>query len=412
MAFKMNRSVIKGTTQHKKSIAQAKSVVSQQRIKPDATLVQAGQALGRSYIPHAIDYSLDTNFATPPDSDSKKKKDKKELDIKKLPTKEKEAKLRKATGTVETKEHKDKFFEAAKKAGIDIKTPEDYEKAERILIYDEKIDNWREKVGSVTDTSAEFMVGDATESVDVYQQKIDAGRNYGVIADDMISDGKGGYVPKEGAKSRYGDTWDSKIGGWRDDAPEQYYGPEGQKISKETADKLAEQQQIKVDKRTELEEKNRLIREKNALIRAFKEEYPDRRVTQTALDEYKDEIKTREELSDLDLEEEDSLDWWEEEQQKRLEEKKLEQESYKPKVLSDEPTAYTSGQLRRLDKKWEESGPSVRQNMRNDGYTPKNERSNTSAMQMRDDRIWKFAKKGSAVHKNMRKSGYIPPDER
>ena len=50
--------------------------------------------------------------------------------------------------------------------------------------------------------------------------------------------------------------------------------------------------------------------------------------------------------------------------------------------------------------------------MINDGYTPKNERNNTSAMQKRDDRVWQFAKKGGVVHKNMRKSGYIPINER
>ena len=413
----MNRPVIKGTQLHKASVAKAKtkSIVSQARTKADASLVEAGRALGRSYIPKPIDYSIDNAAITIPEKEDAEKPEKKEKEFEKkelktLPTKEKEAELRKSTGTVENKQSEDKFFKAAKKAGIDIKTPKDYEKAERILIYDEEKGDWRERDENIIVEKPK--IGDEKESVDVYQQKINAGKNYGVMADDMISDGKGGYVPKEGAKSRYGDTWDSKVGGWRDDAKEQYYGPDGQKISKATADKLSDAQQAKLDKRNEIEEKNKAIREKNDLIREFKKQYPNKRVTQSALDEYKEELKTVDEISDLDLEEEDSLDWWEEKQQEKLEEKKLEEQSYKPRVLDDEPSVFTPGQLRRLDIKWQNSGPNVRQNMINDGYTPKNERNNTSAMQKRDDRVWQFAKKGGVVHKNMRKSGYIPINER
>lgn len=61
MAFRMNRPVIKGTANHKASIAKAKaeSVVSQSRTQADAGLVGAGKELGKSYIPAAIDYSID-----------------------------------------------------------------------------------------------------------------------------------------------------------------------------------------------------------------------------------------------------------------------------------------------------------------------------------------------------------------
>ena len=416
MAFNMKRPIIKGTKLHKASIAKAKTVVSQSRTKADASLVGAADALGKSYIPHAIDYSIDVDpsLFTPPKAGEKKgKKEKiKELppkELKTLPTKEKELELRKSTGTVETKQSKDKFFEAAKKAGIDINNLEDYEKAERILVYDEEKGDWRERDENIIVEKPK--IGDKKESVDVYQQKIDAGKNYGIMADDMISDGKGGYVPKEGAKSRYGDTWDSEAGGWRDDAKEQYYGPDGQKISKETADKLSDAQQIKVDKRIELEEKNKLIREKNDLIRAFKEEYPDKKVTQTALDAYKEELKTLEEISDLDLEEEDSPDWWEEEQQKRLEEKKLEEESYKPTVLDDEPGKPKVSDFKDKKNAWGGTETKMAQYNKAVKEYYKN-KDNTSAMQMRDDKIWRFAKKGGIVHKNMRKGGYIPPNER
>ena len=61
MAFNMKRPIIKGTPLHKASIAKAKtdSIVAQTRTAGDPSLVDAGRALGRSYIPEAIDFSKD-----------------------------------------------------------------------------------------------------------------------------------------------------------------------------------------------------------------------------------------------------------------------------------------------------------------------------------------------------------------
>lgn len=60
MAFNMNRPIIKGTANHKASIAKAtqKSIVSQARTTADASLVGAGKSLGESYIPAAMDYTI------------------------------------------------------------------------------------------------------------------------------------------------------------------------------------------------------------------------------------------------------------------------------------------------------------------------------------------------------------------
>ena len=60
MAFKMNRPIIKGTANHKASIVKAKaeSIVSQRRTQADASLVGASKAMGESYKPQAIDYSI------------------------------------------------------------------------------------------------------------------------------------------------------------------------------------------------------------------------------------------------------------------------------------------------------------------------------------------------------------------
>ena len=56
MPFKMKRPVIKGSKQHKTSIA--KSIVAQTRTQADPSLVEAGKILGESIVPHEIDYSL------------------------------------------------------------------------------------------------------------------------------------------------------------------------------------------------------------------------------------------------------------------------------------------------------------------------------------------------------------------
>ena len=74
MAFRMNRPVIKGTANHKASIAKAKatSVVSQSRTKGDAGLIGAANTLGESYKPQAIDFELDKINIDVPEKKEKK----------------------------------------------------------------------------------------------------------------------------------------------------------------------------------------------------------------------------------------------------------------------------------------------------------------------------------------------------
>jgi hypothetical protein len=64
MAFNMKRPIIKGSVLHKASVAKAKaetreSIVSQRSTSADAGLVNAARALGESYRPSEIDYTLD-----------------------------------------------------------------------------------------------------------------------------------------------------------------------------------------------------------------------------------------------------------------------------------------------------------------------------------------------------------------
>ncbi len=61
-------------------------------------------------------------------------------------------------------------------------------------------------------TNESSLQGQISES-----NQIASAKNYGVDRSNLeLKDGN--WVPKEGATSVYGDTWDSSIGGWRDDA--------------------------------------------------------------------------------------------------------------------------------------------------------------------------------------------------
>ena len=85
----MNRPIIKGTPLHKASIAKAKeSIVAQTRTQADGSLVGAADALGKSYIPAGIDYSIDQKAIKIPKSEEEKvkkeKKEKKKIDVDEL----------------------------------------------------------------------------------------------------------------------------------------------------------------------------------------------------------------------------------------------------------------------------------------------------------------------------------------
>ena len=89
MAFNMKRPVIKGTPLHKASIAKAKaeSIVAQTRTQADGGLVGAGDALGKSYIPAAIDFSIDQKAIKIPKGKEKpnpKPKEEEEIDMDEL----------------------------------------------------------------------------------------------------------------------------------------------------------------------------------------------------------------------------------------------------------------------------------------------------------------------------------------
>ena len=75
MAFKMKGYTYPGTSPVK---AKSQSVVSQARTTADASLVLAGEQLGKAYIPDVVDYTIDnTDIKAPKKGENKRKKKKK-----------------------------------------------------------------------------------------------------------------------------------------------------------------------------------------------------------------------------------------------------------------------------------------------------------------------------------------------
>jgi hypothetical protein len=420
MVFKMNRPIIKGTTLHKASIAKAKAkaqaVVAQTRTKADPSLTWAGEQLGKSYIPEAIDFTIDQPKIDIPKDAEKKKiklgkgwkkigkffknalgdimdatgniigniKDKKVKEIikedtirdksgditvtpieprgYKQPEKKREEELKKATGKApDSGKSTDRFAIAAEKFGYDLSTVEGWEEAEEGMEYNDRTDEWINPKATVESIKKEIQQSEE-------DKKIDA---------------------------------------------------EVAAITAETARKEQERQvELKAEKKRVADEKliekqkNKAIKEQNKIKDAAREYYgPDVKLTQARLNAYNEMMRKQQEALDYapDIEEEDDPEWWEIEQQEK--EAELEKIPSKPQVLPDEPKKYSAGRQIRLDKKYEDAGPNVRANMIEDGYVPKEQREDDSAMNMRDDRIWKNAIKNGTVHENMRKSGYIPRNE-
>ena len=442
MAFKMRRPIIKGTAAHKASIAKQKSIVSQARTQADPSLSFAAEQLGRSRIGKSVDYTIDPGKIEIQSTYEKELKQRKRRSeekqdppkqteqalsiqpkqIKALPTAQRLQELISAGETPISPASEDRFEKAAREFGYDLSTPEGYAEAEASMEYSDRQDKWINPQATVGDVKKKTTKSNKKQDnvQKIQEEKFKASKLYaGVNIDDMISDGKGGYVPKDGAKSKDGDTWDSELGGWRDDATGQYFGPGGEKISPEFAEKLSTAQETKLKKAKEkeakakeIEAKNIKIRERNALIKEFKEANPGERVTQSALDAFQqDKIAKEQELLEQQATEQELSDLaYQDDPETQMSEQELEDIAYKPQVLPEE-TPTTQATLEKPNKKdFKSSSDYMRARMK---YLKEMEgQEETSVMQKRDDRIFANANPGGVLRKNMIKSGYIPPNQR
>jgi len=463
----MKRPTIKGTPLHKASIAKAKSnsIVAQTRTTAESSLVGGSDMLGRSYVPAAIDFSMKTKAIdwgkTKKDDDGgagksrdkkgdkkvtkiktiKKLKKLKEADkgkpdlkkrkvpgyelpeerktatkietrkakelkvsaaaspdlnsrvapeytspksmevditsieprkIKTLPTNSKKQELQKSISTAHNKNVTDKFEKAAKGFGYDLSTPEGYAKAEDAMDYRESDDTWVNPRGTYAGD------GEKRKIVKTEQEIAEEKR----VKDDLE------VIRAKQAK----DLQNIKS---------------AKQVARENLldEKMAKKNQRKSDKEDARLKKNEGIRERNRVVSDARAYYgEDIKLTQSRLDNYKEimELQRNELNNNQGIEEQDDIDPWEIDIKKRRD-----LNSNTPKNNPDQKTEQPKVTRRRkmLDKKYEDSGPSVRANMVKEGYVPAKGKSLAA---MRDNRIYRNAKPDGPVRRNMIESGYTP----
>jgi len=387
MAFKMNRPVIKGTPLHKASIAKAtsESIVAQTRTQADASLVGAGQALGKSYIPAAIDFSQDNKAIKIPKK-KKKKKEKIDRSDEKTATKiesgirpseTKEQQLAQASATTSNKESADRFEQAAKEFGYDTSTLKGYRQAEKAMEYNDTSDKW---------------INPKVTATDVKIKEVKKTKGELAIEAEVMKNQKRALQQE---KSR---------------AQEE----RANKLDKAIADrniKVSNKENVRLKKQAEVNNKNEAIRERNAARKYFKGKTNQPKSIDdkvAAMREIKAAQQAELNNDPIYIPEQDDLEPREIATQNQ---KNLNYNTPQNQVTqTDTEQTLTPRQAREkklADKKYNDpnTGPKVKEQMIKEGYNPIQSK---SPAQMRDDRIYINARADGPVRKNMIKSGYTP----
>ena len=404
MAFKMNRSIIKGTPMHQKAKAKAKakSIVAKGPVGPDAGLVEASRLLGQARSrtpnidftmkPYEVDYSqIEFGERKPRVKKEKQPKVKRKF---KLGEKigdffvSKAGKIRDAAGNILSgieerraqreierqkaaeEKAKQEAFEAEKR-----KNKELMKNISEMEIRKEKL-----PISELKDTPKKVDELDYDPDLRTRFERKAESLGYDLSTPEGLE-----LAKKEITYSEADDTWrgeDIIIEGVKAKDPEL----EKLRIQQEKQSEASRLAKIERDKkRAEQEEKLRIKKEKkerNQNIREAREYYgPDVRITQSKLDEYIQEKQDLEQM-EKDFQEPDSLDPGEPgyEEQSR---KEIEERTRRDFVRRDEDGGGVPDYLERR-----QIGP--------------------SPAQKRDDRIFNGAIKGGKVQQNMIKSGYIP----
>jgi len=460
MAFKMNRPIIKGTANHKASIAKttAQSEVSQSRTKADAGLVGAADALGKSYKPQAIDFELDKINIDVPEKKEKKKLTPEEQAAKDAKRQARKDKRKEVGGKivegVETTVkgivgvpvavgyglYKVGEYIVDKLGNIvkdnrKVKGPkEEVDNVEKVKKPKEKKDTWYDDVdedGNVisrgyqsikdkikakreqneldfqakqeeknriqSEKDAAKLEADKLKQAELNKEleaknklkeaKTTASADYTVNKRDLVLK-EGNWVPKKGAVSKEADRaiWDGEQ--WTDNPKYmdklEGVNPEGKLIDRE------KKAVIEVDRPI-------VGAVGDQQINQYTKEQRNRLKTEGVWSDDAEKMVLPEEIVDGKF-------------VSKAEGTKMEiydtSKSVKTEpVVEKKKTTTSNARQRRLDKKYENAGPSVRANMIADGYVPPESK---TAMKMRDNRIYRNAVKGGIVQQNMIKSGYIP----
>ena len=390
----MNRPVIKGTANHKASVAKAtsKSIVSQRRTQADAGLVAASRALGKSYKPQEIDFELDKiNIDVP---EKKESKDKEPKDKEPRVKKEKKVKVKKDKEPKVKKEKEPKV----------------------------KRDTWYRDVDEDGNIISRTYQG--------IKDKIRSKREQKELD----------FQAEQEKKNRIQAEKDAAYVG----KGEQEVLVENYKGSKEELAYLKEQERLAAEAKKKQMAKKAVIEVEKPTVGAVGEE-AIRNYTKDEQKRLQTEGVFNEQVMRVVLPEEQDSDG------NFIGGKEKDVTVIEP-VVEKKKTTTSSPRQRRLDKKYENAGPSVRANMEADGYVPpgvtqvqqqkvfndwkkdNNIPKDTKLTQeqieefseyesnvdytkvgggkspaaMRDNRIYRNAIKGGAVQRNMIKSGYKP----
>ena len=451
MAFKMNRPVIKGTPLHAASIAKAtsESIVAQTRTQADGSLVGAGQALGKSYIPATIDYSVDLKAIKIP---KKKKKKKEKIEVQDPTGNTESADSKYVAPYVDEAEDEDNDYSGIENDNSG--TTDDSTSAEN-----KPYKNWkvRENEKNIKEAKANKKKQDETSAKRVAEaKKNNTNMDFTTKNPDIVMPGDKTFKPnpksdirvknkeeldaaqektinrdalitQEEAGAATGNKGEGKLvkKTKKELAIEaevkaktaETLRIENERQSKLKADKIAadkaKQEKIaqKKAKKDEINLKNEAIRERNAARNYFKGKTNQPKSIDDKVAAMR-EIKAAQQAAlnndSIYIPEQDDLEPWEIATQNQ---KNLNYNTPQNQVTqTNTEQTLTPRQARKkklADKKYNDpnTGPKVKEQMIKEGYNPIQSK---SPAQMRDDRIYRNARADGPVRKNMIKSGYTP----
>jgi hypothetical protein len=365
MAFNMKRPVIKGSVLHKASVAKAKakeSIVSQRSTSADASLVNAAKALGESYRPSEVDYTLDSM----------------KIDLNK-----------------KEKAKKDKVYPTEK---MPTNFERDVDLKENIILPSDTPDynyNTKEEK-ALTLAPKNFKL----KPIDIDSQDLKIKKASGEIGDYKPTIGKEEMEVIKKAEENKKRANDSLLAEIKDKRELKKAGPDN--VDPLTREILDQSDRPKPDytpeyrknvKASKIDSVNAQLLPSNSDPKLEKADMPSQKETKLAHENPKYALKKGVEGKSLNLNSEKGYKVTTENGESFITYNGI------PITTNEVPSDIMLNVLREQKKQ--------QQNIDLNSNTP-----SQSPTQKRDDKIWKGAIKGGKVHKGMRKSGYIPQEER
>ena len=396
MAFNMKRPIIKGTPLHKASIAKAadKSIVSQRRTQADSTLIAAASAMGKANVPAAVDFSLDQTIDGIGDArGGRKKKEVKAAAAEKLRKKnlQEEYAREHPNGTlIDGKYYDVNGKEIKQKKVKGEKTPTDN------MFNDVDAD------GNVVSR----LFGRARQAVKDKKRK-----NIEEYYDKNIEKEK---IKAEKLKIRIAQEKEqAKIDAEKQAKIDAENLKKNQHKAKVAADKEAQRlKDIQMAKTFDEPITTGAVVNAvgNQQMQQYTKEQRDRLQTEGVWSEGEEKMVLPEEIVDGEFVSKAEGTNLEPQELDYVDGKYVAKGSQDEKEVVEEKKTLSNLEIRKkrmADKKWSNPKTSqyIKDQMLKEGYVPNESK---SPMEMRDDRIYQFARKDGPVRKNMIKSGYTP----